>query len=130
MAWWAGAPVRAALIGLIRLYRVTVGQVLLGGQCRFYPSCSSYAEAAIRELGWIRGCGLSIWRIARCNPFNAGGVDYPPRKAVRWALSYDDVNNQRYDGVIHGNILVGPGEACSEVESFRNQTNRRGGGSS
>ena len=44
----AGAPVRALEIGLIRLYRATLSG-WLGGQCRFYPTCSHYAEDAIRE---------------------------------------------------------------------------------
>lgn len=115
--WWAGAPVRAALIGLIRLYRVTLGQ-LLGGQCRFYPSCSSYAEGAIRELGWIRGSVLSIWRIARCNPFSAGGVDYPPQRGGRTLSQYDSVYNQGYDTIIHRRGSVPSGLPSGEVEGL------------
>ncbi len=70
----AGAPVRALEIGLIRVYRATLSG-WLGGQCRFYPTCSHYAEDAIREYGAIRGTGLAAWRILRCNPFGAGGID-------------------------------------------------------
>jgi putative component of membrane protein insertase Oxa1/YidC/SpoIIIJ protein YidD len=40
--WLVGTPARAALIGLIRLYRITLSG-WLGGQCRFYPTCSHYA---------------------------------------------------------------------------------------
>jgi len=87
LAWRAGAPVRAALIGLIHLYRVTLsGQ--LGGQCRFHPSCSHYAEDAIRARGAIRGSGLAVWRILRCNPFGKGGVEPAPPSL--------------YDDIIHG----------------------------
>lgn len=74
-----GWPVRAALLVGIRLYRLTLGPVL-GGQCRFHPSCSAYAEEAIRELGWVRGVGLAVWRVLRCSPLSRGGVDYPPRR--------------------------------------------------
>ena len=70
----AGAPVRALEIGLIRLYRATLSG-WLGGQCRFYPTCSHYAEDAIREHGAVRGTALAAWRILRCNPFGAGGID-------------------------------------------------------
>jgi putative membrane protein insertion efficiency factor len=127
--WWAGAPVRASLIGLIRLYRVTVGQ-LLGGQCRFYPSCSSYAEGAIRELGWIRGSVLSIWRIARCNPFSAGGVDHPPRRADRAASQYDNIYSQQYDAVIHTSRSAAAGASPAEVEGLRRGPGVAAGGSS
>lgn len=73
-----GSPVRLGLLSLIGLYRVSLGQ-LTGGRCRFHPSCSAYAEQAIRELGAARGSALAAWRILRCGPWTAGGVDYPPR---------------------------------------------------
>jgi putative membrane protein insertion efficiency factor len=85
--WLAGAPARAALLAAIRLYRATLSG-WLGGQCRFYPTCSHYAEDAIRTRGACTGMLLATWRILRCNPFGAGGVDHvPPRDA-------------EYDGII------------------------------
>jgi uncharacterized protein len=84
MAWTLGAPARMALIGLIRLYRLLLSGSL-GGQCRFYPSCSTYAEEAIRLHGAVKGVALGVWRIARCGPFTKGGVDrVPPRKHDRY----------------------------------------------
>ena len=53
-AWTAGAPVRALEIGLIHVYRATLSG-WLGGQCRFYPTCSHYAEDAIRERVGAQG---------------------------------------------------------------------------
>ncbi|WP_419193647.1 membrane protein insertion efficiency factor YidD [Kolteria novifilia] len=47
------------------------------GCCRFHPSCSRYTVMAIGKYGFWKGCLLGAWRILRCNPFNAGGVDYP-----------------------------------------------------
>jgi putative membrane protein insertion efficiency factor len=44
-------------------------------RCRYYPSCSSYAVQAVRELGVIRGTILAVWRVVRCNPWSQGGVD-------------------------------------------------------
>jgi putative membrane protein insertion efficiency factor len=73
--WLFGAPARLLLIGSIRLYRVSLSG-LLGGQCRFYPSCSHYAEDAIRAYGAVRGTAMSAWRVARCNPFGRGGVEH------------------------------------------------------
>jgi putative membrane protein insertion efficiency factor len=78
--WLAGAPARAVLIGAIRLYRATLTG-WLGGQCRFYPTCSRFGEEAIRTHGAVRGTAMATWRILRCNPFGAGGIDrVPPRR--------------------------------------------------
>ena len=83
--WIAGWPVRFSLLTLVRLYRLTLGQVV-GGGCRFYPSCSAYAEQAIRELGAIRGTALTVWRVLRCSPLSKGGVDYPPKPRLYEAI--------------------------------------------
>lgn len=78
--WGLGAPARILLLGLIGAYRLLLSG-WLGGQCRFYPTCSRYAEEAIRAHGAVRGSALAAWRIARCGPFTLGGVDHvPPRK--------------------------------------------------
>ena len=45
------------------------------GYCRYYPSCSEYAKEAIEKKGVIKGSGLGLWRIVRCNPWSKGGVD-------------------------------------------------------
>jgi len=84
-SWLFGAPFRAALVGAIGFYRVTLSG-WLGGQCRFYPTCSHYAEDAIRARGAAVGSVFGAWRILRCNPFGAGGIDRAPRRRV-----YDDV---------------------------------------
>ena len=73
----AGWPVRTALLGLIAAYRATLSGVM-GGHCRFEPTCSQYAAQAIRARGAFVGSGLAIWRIVRCNPFARGGVDPAP----------------------------------------------------
>lgn len=84
MVWTAGSPVRIALVALISMYRATLSG-WLGGQCRFYPSCSRYAEQAIRVHGAVKGSAMAIWRIARCGPFTDGGVDHvPPKRASEY----------------------------------------------
>jgi putative membrane protein insertion efficiency factor len=65
------------LLGLIFAYRATLSGVL-GGQCRFEPSCSAYAADAVRARGAFVGTGFAIWRVARCNPFGRGGHDPAP----------------------------------------------------
>lgn len=86
--WVAGWPARSALLAAIALYRLTLGQVI-GGSCRFHPSCSAYAAQAVRNVGAIRGVGLAVWRVLRCSPFSRGGLD--PAPAPR----------QLYDADIH-----------------------------
>jgi putative membrane protein insertion efficiency factor len=82
VVWQAGAPVRWLAIGAICGYRFVLAGSL-GGHCRFSPSCSHYAEDAIRSHGLFRGLALGTWRILRCNPFGAGGIDPVPQ---RWAV--------------------------------------------
>jgi uncharacterized protein len=56
----------------------------LGPRCRFYPSCSEYALTAIAVHGPVRGVGLAIWRLLRCQPLHPGGIDHvPPRRDAR-----------------------------------------------
>ncbi len=65
---------RWLLIQFVLLYRVTLGR-LLGGQCRFTPTCSQYAIDAIKQYGAARGSWKAIKRIARCHPGSTGGYD-------------------------------------------------------
>ncbi len=66
------------LIGtLIRWYRYLLSP-LLGHNCRFYPSCSQYAEQAIEEHGVVKGTGLALRRISKCHPWHEGGIDPVP----------------------------------------------------
>lgn len=68
-------------IALIRVYRWTLSP-LLGGQCRFYPTCSRYAEQAFREHGLWRGGWLTLRRLGRCHPLSKGGYDPVPAPDV------------------------------------------------
>jgi uncharacterized protein len=61
----------------IRVYIATLSW-LLGGQCRFTPSCSRYGLEAIEKHGAIKGWWMAIWRVLRCHPFHPGGYDPVP----------------------------------------------------
>ena len=64
----------------IHFYRKFISP-LTPPSCRFYPTCSAYALEAIDVHGPLKGTWLAVKRIARCHPFNPGGIDYvPPRK--------------------------------------------------
>lgn len=62
------------LILLVLLYRATLGPVL-GGHCRYHPSCSQYMIDAVRKYGAWRGLWRGVRRIARCHPFGRFGPD-------------------------------------------------------
>ena len=65
------------LRGLIWLYRHSFAY-FLGGQCRFLPTCSVYADEAIRLYGPLRGTRLAIRRFFRCHPLGGSGFDPVP----------------------------------------------------
>jgi uncharacterized protein len=63
----------------VHFYRA-VHSPFLGGNCKFYPSCSHYAEQAIAIHGPRRGTWLALQRLLRCRPFTRGGFDpFPDR---------------------------------------------------
>lgn len=65
------------LIWLVRLYQLLISP-LLPPSCRFTPCCSAYAITALTRFGVFRGGWLTVRRLARCHPWNPGGVDHVP----------------------------------------------------
>lgn len=68
---------RTILIWLIKFYKYFLSP-LVGNQCRFEPSCSTYALEAITRYGAIKGSWLTIKRLVRCQPLCKGGEDPVP----------------------------------------------------
>ena len=64
-------------VGMVRAYQAALSPVL-GGQCRFHPSCSEFAAEAFERHGFMRGSWLSLRRIGRCNPLGGHGFDPVP----------------------------------------------------
>ena len=62
------------IIFLVVLYRVTLGR-LLGGHCRYTPTCSQYMIDAVTRYGPVRGAWRGIKRICRCRPWGGSGFD-------------------------------------------------------
>ena len=75
----AGSAPRRLARALIRAYQRTLSP-WLGTNCRFVPTCSVYADEAIARFGLLRGGWLAARRIARCQPFCAGGYDPVPEE--------------------------------------------------
>ena len=69
-----GRAVNAVIIALVWVYRGTLGLVM-GGHCRYHPSCSQYMIDAVRKYGPVRGVWRGIRRIGRCHPWSEGGID-------------------------------------------------------
>ena len=71
---------RQSLLVLVRGYRFFL-KPWLGNACRFEPTCSAYALAALQQHGAAAGAYLATRRILRCHPFCDGGCDPVPRTA-------------------------------------------------
>lgn len=68
---------RNVCVAILRAYRATISP-LYGDVCRYYPSCSQYALTAIQKHGAVKGIALGSWRLVRCHPWAAGGIDDVP----------------------------------------------------
>jgi uncharacterized protein len=68
------------VIFFIAIYQRLISP-FLGQNCRFYPSCSQYAKIAVQRFGLIYGGWLILKRLARCHPFNSGGIDPVPNQS-------------------------------------------------
>ncbi|HVT29413.1 MAG TPA: membrane protein insertion efficiency factor YidD [Lacipirellulaceae bacterium] len=66
----------AILIAAVRFYQWTLSPVL-GGRCRFHPTCSAYFIQAVQKYGAVSGVWRGVRRIGRCHPFHPGGYDPP-----------------------------------------------------
>lgn len=65
------------LLAAIQGYQYAI-RPMLGANCRFYPSCSEYAQQAIERHGAARGSWLAAKRLCKCHPFHPGGIDLVP----------------------------------------------------
>ncbi len=69
--------VAGLLAGMVGLYRWYVSP-MLPGSCIYTPTCSEYAQEALKKFGALRGSWMAVKRISRCNPFHEGGYDPVP----------------------------------------------------
>ena len=65
------------LLVLIKVYKIFVSPYL-GQNCRYHPTCSSYAIEALETHGLIKGLYLSIKRVSKCHPLGGSGIDHVP----------------------------------------------------
>ncbi len=62
------------LILLVDLYRYALSPLMSGG-CRYEPSCSQYAQNALRKYGAWKGSMMAMKRLLRCHPWHGAGYD-------------------------------------------------------
>ena len=82
-------PMSWVLLVLVRVYRVLLSPVhhaLFGPSCRFEPTCSAYAEEAIRTHGAGRGFLLAAHRLLRCHPLGRAGFDPVPERRLKGSV--------------------------------------------
>lgn len=71
--------IKSILILFVYTYQHSFG-LILGGNCRFHPSCSEYCIECLRLHGFIKGSQLTVLRLSRCHPFGSYGFDPVPEK--------------------------------------------------
>ena len=74
------------IIFLIKIYRLFLSPIL-GQNCRFSPTCSSYAIDALKVHGFFYGSYLTFRRLIKCNPLGSCGYDpVPPKKKIKFSF--------------------------------------------
>jgi uncharacterized protein len=69
--------VARVLLMVIGFYRRAISP-FTPAACRFTPTCSAYAEQAVRRYGAAKGGWLALRRLLRCHPFGGSGFDPVP----------------------------------------------------
>tara|TARA_B100001778_G_scaffold95266_1_gene77805 strand:- start:378 stop:608 length:231 start_codon:yes stop_codon:yes gene_type:complete len=62
---------------IIKFYQSFISP-LIGSNCRYTPTCSTYSIDSLKKHGLIKGMFLSIRRISKCNSLFKGGYDPVP----------------------------------------------------
>lgn len=86
--------VRRLLKGIIVFYRWSLSP-LLGGQCRFYPTCSEYAFQCLDYYHPFQACLMIFKRVLKCHPFHPGGDDPVLKKQSRVSSPVPRARNEQ-----------------------------------
>jgi len=67
----------APFLALIYVYKNFISP-FTPASCRYEPTCSSYAQQALKKHGIIKGGFLAVKRILSCHPWGGKGYDPVP----------------------------------------------------
>jgi hypothetical protein len=67
------------LLAIIKFYRCVFSSCA-APCCRFYPTCSYYAEQALMQHGVKVGIQLTLKRLSKCHPWGSSGIDFVPER--------------------------------------------------
>ncbi|WP_201534170.1 membrane protein insertion efficiency factor YidD [Psychrobacter ciconiae] len=76
---------------------------IIPARCRYYPTCSNYGKQALDWHGGIKGSGLLLKRLARCQPFGGHGIDFVPLPLDRFIYYPVKKNQAIHVGVLKDN---------------------------
>lgn len=65
---------KSIILKLLNFYRKSLSPLMIS-RCRFIPTCSNYMIEAINKKGLLKGLGLGMLRLLKCNQFFPGGND-------------------------------------------------------
>ncbi len=82
--------IKLIAIRLIHVYRY-LASPWVGNQCRFYPTCSHYAEEALVKHSVVKALYLTLRRLLKCHPWHPGGYD-PVPEAENKAFTPSDIS--------------------------------------
>src|SRR5919199_1420287 len=105
---------RSTVHYVIRAYQLTLSG-LIGRQCRHWPSCSEYADEAIRRHGLWPGAWMALARVCRCGPGGTSGIDLVPETLPPSSAWYKPWAYGRWRGVLAPSPVAS--DTCEAVDA-------------
>ena len=91
---WLRKIIAFPILIIIRLYQILISP-LFPPSCRFTPSCSNYSLECYKKHNIFKATILSTWRVLRCNPYNIGGFDPPPKAQISISKAFKNIKKRK-----------------------------------